>query len=109
MSKMMFLAAFAPLLFLIGCAGSEPAPYVRTSQVEIYRSAPAPDPTMAALCRQLERDADQASIHNKTEVEEYTTTTNSGDEYSRQSHESSRYSETAKVRDEMRVLCTQLE
>lgn len=106
MWKIALLAAFVPLLLLIGCAG--PAPYVRTSEVEIYRTAPAPDPTMEALCSQLQRDADEASIHNKAEVEEYTSKTATGDEYSRQYHESSRYSATAKDRDDMLVLCTQL-
>lgn len=106
MWKITFLAAFVPLLLLIGCA--EPAPYVRTSRVEIYQTAPAPDPTMDALCNQLKLDADQASIHNKSEVEEYTSKTASGDEYSRQYHESSRYSATARDRDDMLVLCTQL-
>ena len=108
MWKFTFWAAFVPLLFLIGCAGSAPAPYVQTSQVEIYRTAQAPDPTMMALCGQLQSDADQASTNNRAEVQEYTSNTASGDEYSRQYHESSRYSATAKIRDEMLVLCTQL-
>jgi hypothetical protein len=73
-----------------------------------YSAAPAPESTMVALCRQLQRTADQTSIHTRSELEEYKTETNSGDEYSRQYHETSRYSETAKDRDEMLVLCAEL-
>ena len=105
MFKITFLAVFVPLLLLIGCATAGPPPYV-ASEVDVYRTAP--DPTMQALCGQLQKDADQAGIHNKSEVEEYTTKTPSGDEYSRQSVETSRYSQTAKDRDDMLVLCTQL-
>ncbi len=83
-------------------------PLGRRSEVEIYRSVPGPDQTIVLLCRQLKADVDQDSIHNKVEVEEYTNKTAKGDEYSRQYHESSRYSATARDRDDMLVLCTQM-
>jgi hypothetical protein len=78
------------------------------SQLE-YSAAPVPDDkSMVALCRQLQRTADHTSIHTRSELEEYKTETNSGDEYSRHYRESSRYSQTAKDRDEMLVLCAEL-
>ncbi len=114
MLRITYLAAFLPFLLLLGCAAGPapygpapygPAPYV-ASEVDVYRAGP--DPTLVALCDQLQKDADQASIHNRSEVEEYTNKTASGDEYSRQSVETCRYSQTAKDRDDMLVLCTQI-
>ncbi len=60
--KKINILAFLLLLLSTGCGG--PAHHVQTSQVQIYRTAPMPDPAVA-LCRQLKLHADQSGIHNK--------------------------------------------
>lgn len=106
MWKIAFWAAMVPLLLLAGCAGSDPP--VQTSRVEIYRTVRTPDPAMEDLCRQLQASVDRDNVHNRTEVKEYTRETDSGDEYAKLYHERRRYSEAARTRDEMLVLCTQI-
>lgn len=66
------------------------------------------EPTMAALCRQLQRTTDQTSVHTRSELEEYKAEGTSGEEYTRQYRESSRYSQTARDRDAMLILCAEL-